>query len=197
MTPTNLWTNQPPGASPQFLGIRRIPKPQASARRRLAESALAIFQLVPRTIVAHITSGMVVCLLVAGCGVAPQYNLVGEWHYTGRMTPFETKADARGTDSLENHVEWDPGDDESGIRLTFGRWGKLITRTDQGPVHTEKIGSWTWLHFDPARQVGVIQCRLLGQKTDHRVEFLGPDRIRLNPPNLAGLDQELDFEKVR
>lgn len=128
--------------------------------------------------------------LLAGCSGSNEHNLVGTWQYRGRLSPLE----AAGNDAVPGA---DTGAAAPGITLQFSRGGKLRTETHQGSIHTVKEGTWTWLHYDPVSHVGAIQCRLLDQKTDHRLEFVGPDAIRLSPPNLAGIEQQLLFQRQR
>ena len=139
-------------------------------------------------VVVRYCGGVLASALLVGCGVSVEHNLIGEWRYTGKLAAMQPKEPV-----LEQSAE----PTGMGISLHFARWGKLRTVTRQGAIQTEKQGTWTWLHFDPVTHVGAIQCELLRQKTDHRLEFLDPDTIRLNPPNLAGLDQELQFTRVK
>ncbi len=142
-----------------------------------------------------------VCLLLgattAGCARRGERLLIGKWRSSRQFTQLPT-ADTPNDDAGAADENISSASTTSpGIVLTFYRSGRLETTTNQGQIHTEKSGTWELLYYEPEQKSAVIRCELIGQKTEHTVTFIDSDTIRLQPPNLAGLDEELTFHRIQ
>jgi hypothetical protein len=131
-------------------------------------------------------------LFASGCGGAGS-PLIGTWSSEisadHQLASEASPLDARSAD---------PSDRAStgySIRLQFYRNGRLDTVTQLPNIQTQKSGRWRWIAFDPATRMATIECELMQQRTQHQVEFVDPQTIRLVPPNMAGLKLQLEFKK--
>lgn len=136
------------------------------------------------------------CLLVTGCGNSQRAKLVGIWQ-------IET------AESLLKRLDGpnNPGDSGSvdeispagpTMQLQFFRNGGLTTTTQMGIVSpTPKEGRWEMESFDDGSQTMKIRCLIGLQETEHDVEFVNADTIKMVPPNLAGLSLKLTFQRKK
>ena len=129
-----------------------------------------------------IVVAIAVCLGATGCGDSRRARIIGDWEM------------AVGKDLLEGVVEdqsaspsaTDEGpDSESKLLLRFFRSGALETQTNMGSVRTKKQGYWELIDIDEAGGLATLECQLTGQPTQHEVELIDENTIRLVPPNLA------------
>ena len=81
------------------------------------------------------------------------------------------------------------------MSLQFRSNGGLATVTNMGNINSEKTGSWEFLSFDEENQTMKIKCTLNLQETEHEIQFLSDSKIQLAPPNMAGLNQKLEFQR--
>ena len=87
---------------------------------------------------------------------------------------------------------------ESKMQLDFFRNGRLATTTAMGNVTpTPKKGRWEMVSFDEPSQTMTIKCQIGLQESEHKVEFIDADTIKLVPPNMAGLRLKLRFQRKR
>lgn len=84
---------------------------------------------------------------------------------------------------------------ESRMTIMFSTEGVLETETKMGQLDVKKSGTWSIVSFDESKSVLNIHCTLAGQESNHRVELLDEDSIRLIPPNMAGVDMKLEFRR--
>ena len=136
---------------------------------------------------------ILIVLLLVGCGDSGRSALSGRW----QLAAPEKLARRLGPESREGALGPVPSDGMTGQRmeLVFGAWGALKTVTRVGSIDREKTGEWDVVSRSPDGRRMTIRCTLNGQTTEHEVEFLDGDRIRLVPPNLAGTDSRLEFHR--
>lgn len=122
-------------------------------------------------------------LTSAGCGNPDRKKLVGTWQL-------------KHSDKIEKRIA-ELGDEQPASRMSlqFRSNGGLSTVTNMGNIDSEKAGSWEFLSFDEEQQVMKIKCILNSQETEHEIQFLSEARIKLTPPNMAGLNQKLEFQR--
>ena len=132
---------------------------------------------------------ILICIGVAGCGDARRAKIIGDWEM------------AVGKDLLEGVIENDPEqfaadadpDTSPKMLLRFFRSGVLETQTNMGSVQTRKQGYWELIELDEVGGRLTLECELTGQTTQHEVELVDENTIRLVPPNLAGLKRKIKF----
>jgi hypothetical protein len=133
--------------------------------------------------------GLLAIVLLAGCGSETETRgrpLVGTW-------VLEDGDDvARRTTSADSTTE---APSESRMQLDFASGGRLETRTNINAIDSRKAGTWQAIAYNESSKVMDIECNLDGQKSDCEVEFLSADRIKLNPPNMSGLNLKLTFKR--
>jgi hypothetical protein len=127
--------------------------------------------------------------LFAGCGNendAKARPLIGIW-------VLEDSGDvARRTTSDDSPTE---GQSEPRMQLEFTASGRLETRTNINAIDSRKTGTWQFIAYNDTAKVMDIECDLEGQKTSCEVEFVSEDKIKLNPPNMSGLNLKLTFKR--
>jgi len=102
-------------------------------------------------------------------------------------TPFDSNENGESPATSGNHS----------IELRFLKNGNLETATSLPSIQTQKAGRWRMLSYDESNRIAMIECDLMQQRTEHKVEFLDSNTIRLIPPNLAGLKISMEFKRVR
>ncbi len=139
--------------------------------------------------------GLLASILIAGCSDPQAKRLHGEWgiasanHLSKRL----------GQSAEENSETESPEERETPrMRLYFQSSGKLRTITEIGKVAPiPKEGRWRLLSFDESSQRMQIECTLGQQTTEHEVRFVDPDTIELVPPNMAGTEVKVKFERIQ
>ena len=127
---------------------------------------------------------------LAGCSDPAAAPLIGRWQVSdpnrvaGRVNQDDPEILPKSAD-------------EMGSRMTieFKRMGGLRTTTRMGNVQQEKIGEWRIAGTNDDTERLQIECDLSGQTTECEVEFLEDGRIRLEPPNMAGTNLKMTFER--
>ena len=152
------------------------------------------------------------CLLASGCGDPKRSKLVGTWgihnaeNVLNRLNNGSNEA-TNGTDermSFENDDTnaSEPEVNESPMtpkmQIQFLGNGKLTTITHMGRVTPDpKQGIWEMISFDQSSNTMKVKCQLGLQQSEHEIEFLDDDTIKLLPPNLAGLKLKLEFRRQK
>jgi small subunit ribosomal protein S16 len=134
------------------------------------------------------------CLLVTGCGDPQRSKLVGTWEIE------QSESLVRRLDDNSSDAELGPEAIPSApkMQLQFFRNGNLQTTTMIGIVApTPKQGRWKMLSFDEQSGNMKVKCTIGLQETEHEIEFIDADTIKLVPPNLAGLSLKLRFRKKK
>ncbi len=131
------------------------------------------------------------CLLAAvttGCASVESeaQPLIGKWVLVdGEDLTRRVKTKASGVDdALPPRME-----------LVFRANRTLTTTTRMNAIDTQKKGTWRFLRARPDGSSIDIECVLDGQQTECTIEFLGDDRIKLTPPNMAGVSLKLTFQR--
>ena len=82
------------------------------------------------------------------------------------------------------------------MELWFRPGGVLKTFTRMGRINPEpKTGRWKLISHQEQPQLMVIECELLGQMTEHEIDFIDADTIELIPPNMAGTTRKIRFQR--
>jgi hypothetical protein len=144
----------------------------------------------------HLAASRISCVIVflactaltlTGCYQDPvRAKLAGTW-----KIEHGEKLSKRVNQDQPDAVE-DPGER---MMLAFTASGSLRTKTRIGDVIREKNGSWNVVDFDEEQAVMTIRCELMGQQTEHEVQLVEADLIRLVPPNMAGTKSKLTFRR--
>lgn len=137
-------------------------------------------------------------LMLSGCSPNPQAaaisKLSGDWGITAAdrlMQKLGEGSEARSADA-------DAADDGPQMVLQFDSNGTLKTMTKMGRFNAPpKQGTWKLLRWDEPSQSMNIECSIAGQTTEHKVHFLEADLIELVPPNLAGTNSLLRFQRIK
>ena len=134
-------------------------------------------------------------LVTAGCQHKAASKLAGRWDM--QSTEVEGQQAAENAQELHDYVG--NGESTGTMSLVFHRNGKLETYTDFAMASSRKpkIGTWKLASWDEATQIAIIECELLDETTETRVLFVDDDTIELVPPNIAVLEQELRFRRVK
>ena len=135
------------------------------------------------------------CLLSAGCGNSQRAKLVGTWEIEQPESLMQRLDEPTAEDSADVDAEMsrDPK-----MLLEFFRNGRLATTTAMGSVKpTPKQGRWEMVSFDEPSQTMIIKCQIGLQESEHEVEFIDADTIKLVPPNMAGLRLKLRFQRKK
>ncbi len=134
----------------------------------------------------------------AGCG-SEQSKFVGTW--TSQALPNRLLADEASPLDIDEKTrpsgQAAASSASHSISLQFYRNGRLDTVTNLPNIQTQKTGQWRLLSFDETKQIATIECELTQQRTQHQVEFIDAETMKLVPPNLAGLKLQLEFKKSR
>lgn len=126
---------------------------------------------------------LLVILVGVGCGNPDRRKLVGTWQL-------------KHSDEIEERIaELEDDMPASRMSLQFKSGGRLTTTTRMGSIDSNKEGTWKFVSFDEATQTMSISCTLGMQETEHEIQFLSDSRIKLAPPNMAGLNQKLEFQR--
>ena len=137
-------------------------------------------------------AALAITLGLSGCDTS-RSRLVGTWSCT--MLPDRLLADEASPLDLADEAPLPNKTPDYSIRLQFYRNGRLDTVTDLPNIQTQKTGQWRLLSLDEASGKGTIECELMQQRTQHQIEFIDSNTIKLVPPNMAGLKLTLEFKK--
>ena len=137
----------------------------------------------------NITWGLLAVVLLAGCASETETRgrpLVGTWVLE------DGDEVARRTASTESFADEAKA---ARMQLKFASGGRLETRTNINAIDSRKAGTWQAIAYNESTKIMDIECNLDGQKSNCEVEFLGADQIKLNPPNMSGLNLKLVFKR--
>lgn len=135
------------------------------------------------------------CLLVTGCGDPQRAKLVGTWEIA-QADSLMRRLDESDTDMGADDPEAMATSPK--MQLQFFRNGRLKTSTAMGTVTPNpKQGSWEMVSFDEASGRMKVKCQIGMQETEHEIEFIDTDSIKLVPPNMAGLSMKLRFQRKK
>lgn len=131
----------------------------------------------------------VLMLSSVGCKQDPiRAKIIGTW----KIEHGEKLSKRVNQDDLDAEPAEDLGER---MVLAFYASGSLQTKTRIGNVNREKNGSWKVIDFDEEESKMMISCELMGQQTEHKVQFIENDLIRFVPPNMAGTKSKLTFRR--
>ena len=136
----------------------------------------------------------VIACMLAGCGDANRAKIVGTWGIEQADTVMSriNRSDSP-TDDQYGELETNPGPPK--MVLKFLRSGMLETSTNMGAVGQQKQGTWKMVAFDEATNQMTILCDIKNQESEHEVEFLDQETIKLVPPNMAGTKMKIKFKR--
>ena len=150
----------------------------------------------------------ILCLvLMAGCSDPQRQQLIGRWDLQVSSAAALEAPSQTVQDALEENQDFQDrlteGDGTLEMALVFHGNGKLETMTGfaKGPSH--KTGTWTWVEYDDSTKTALVHCTLVNErfpdspKLETEIVFIGEDLIRLVPPNIATLQQEMLFRRYQ
>jgi hypothetical protein len=136
------------------------------------------------------------CLLVSGCGDPQRAKLVGTWEIEQADSLMQRLDESDTNDSAAKDAEAMSTGPQ--MQLQFFGNGGLTTTTAMGIViPTPKQGRWEMVSFDETSQQMKVKCQIGLQETEHEIEFIDADTIKLVPPNMAGLSLKLRFQRKK
>lgn len=136
----------------------------------------------------------VIACLQTGCGDPNRSKIVGTWQIEQAdtlMNRIHRKDSQTESPNSKNGSE----DDPPKMVVKFDGSGLLTTSTRMGDVVQEKSGTWELVSFDQPNKTINLMCTIQDQKTEHSVELLDEDTIRLVPPNMAGTKMKIKFKR--
>lgn len=127
-------------------------------------------------------------VLLASCSPTESARLVGTWNIENAQS-VSKKVGSEASDAASELESATPEQ----MTVEFSRGGRLATKTQMGSIDSAKSGSWKFLSYDEDAGKMQIECSLLGQTTQHEVEFVDTKTIKWIPPNMAGTTRRLKF----
>lgn len=134
-----------------------------------------------------------------GCAGEGERKLAGVW----QLDSARSLAARLGSGALpQEGADLTPDDTgpvgaSAGITVTFTAGGAWQTTTRTGQIDTTKSGKWKLLKWDPAGPTATIECSQGQQTSEHRIEWLDDDSVKMTPPNMAGLTIKLVFRRAQ
>ena len=150
-------------------------------------------------------------MLTVGCQHPDAKKLIGVWEIEAAQPLYNRLHQAVDTaaENVSQADEIDAGshfesptkrgefDASSQMQVQFRSNGTWVTQTEIGRVApAPKLGRWEMIGFDPVTRMMTVRCEQGTDQSEHEIEFLDEDRIRMTPPNMAGLTLKLTFARV-
>ena len=126
-----------------------------------------------------------ILITIAGCNDPIRSKITGTWQMQ-RPEKILDRVSESG----------DSNESETGMKLIFLANGTFMTVTKMGAIDQSKQGRWTLIGFDAASNVMTVNFSLQSQNSEHEIEFVDDNQIRLVPPNMAGLSMKVQFERT-
>lgn len=142
-------------------------------------------------------------LLAVGCGDPDRARMIGRWEISAGDRVLDrvdgaTKGNA-STDADQGlndaPLDAESVDEAPRMVVEFFRSGALTTETRISNAISTKKGQWSLVKYDAANRIATIRCELIGQSTDHELEFVSDNEVKMVPPNMAGLTKKLLFQR--
>ena len=124
---------------------------------------------------------LLVVLSLSGCGKSLSSKIVGTWQI-------------KQANRVVNRLDADDVPQSPKMKISFLGDGTMSTETKMGTIDQTKNGTWDLISEDASGCK--ITCVLSDQTTTHEIEFVDSVTIKLAPPNMAGLNMKLEFEKA-
>ncbi len=144
---------------------------------------------------------MLACAFAVGCGDASRSKLVGNWNIEqaervlDRVNQSPDSSSQQGSAQRENSPQNDSTITPK-MQIQFLGNGSLTTITQMGSIEpTPKQGSWQMVSFDETSNTMTVNCGLGLQTSEHEIEFVDENTIKLVPPNMAGLSMKIRFTR--
>jgi hypothetical protein len=132
-----------------------------------------------------------------GCGDANRSKLVGNWDIERANRVFD-RVNQSDDEMANSENESEPGDSAIApkMQIQFLGNGSLATITHMGTMTpAPKQGSWEMVSFDESSNQMKVKCVIGMQTSEHDIEFVDKDTIKLVPPNMAGLTMKIRFTR--
>ncbi len=138
-------------------------------------------------------AGLIACMLT-GCGDPIRAKIVGTWtiEQADNVMSRISRPDSEAVDSPIGNGRDSP---PPKMLISFLKSGRLETSTHMGEVNQEKQGQWKLISFNETTNAMRLLCDIQDQETEHEIEFLDPDTIKLVPPNMAGTTMKIRFKR--
>ena len=142
-----------------------------------------------------LVASLFACMLT-GCGDPNRSKIIGTWEIQradtvlSRISQSDSEAVDRGGES-----EIDSADPKMTLRFLLN--GRLETSTSIGAVNQQKQGTWKLIEFDETTSTMTLKCDIQNQESEHKVEFLDQETIKLIPPNMAGTTMKIKFKRQK
>ncbi|MFK7769100.1 MAG: hypothetical protein AB8B55_17890 [Mariniblastus sp.] len=124
-----------------------------------------------------------------GCGNPNRAKIVGTWEIdqADRVMDRINEEDLSDQDELEN--------DSPKMMIRFLSNGQLKTVTNMGTIKQQKIGTWNLVSANEAANELIVSCEIQSQKSEHEINIIDGNTIKLVPPNMAGTTTKLKFKR--
>lgn len=132
--------------------------------------------------------------MLSGCGDPNRSRIIGSWEIEQANTVLK-RISGPGSEAAESDHEGGLESSPAKMTIRFLRNGQLETATNLGAVGREKSGTWKLISFDEATRMMTLLCEIQDQETEHKVEFLDRETIKLVPPNMAGTTMKIRFKR--
>ncbi len=117
-------------------------------------------------------------------------------HLCGCSNPGAVKLSGRwDLDSAKSLSAVDDDDGLGRMSIVFERSGKLETITDFAMAKARKQGNWSLVSYEPDEDRVVVICSINGEQIETKIQFVGDDKIKLIPPNIAATRKQLVFRR--
>jgi len=149
-------------------------------------------------ILGMVVAGMAGCQPDGGRQLSGKWKLDAEQSLAERMGTQEGSVSSGGSsaEAAPFEGEVDPNVPEPEVTITFRSNGVLETLTRTGIIDSTKSGSWRLVSYDSGKMTAVVECILNQQVTEHEIQWLDEDSIKMTPPNMAGLTMKLIFRRA-
>lgn len=137
------------------------------------------------------TVAFMLAMLLAGCTDSNRSKIIGIWE----IESADRVTDRFKDTELNSSTNDERPHDESRMRVVFQADGILKTNTAMGAITGYKEGYWELVSVDESNSKIRLKCKLGLQETEHEIEILGPDTIKMVPPNMAGVDMKIRFNR--
>ena len=135
----------------------------------------------------RLSASVIACISLVGCGDVNRNKIVGTWGIE-QADKVLKRIDSQSESEDDSSVL-------PSMVIKFFRNGGLETVTKMGDVDRTKQGSWKFVSFDESTNTIQVSCDLMNQVTEHQIELVDSETIKLIPPNMAGTPMKLKFKR--
>ncbi|MEM7782727.1 MAG: hypothetical protein AAF623_05180 [Planctomycetota bacterium] len=147
---------------------------------------------------------LLTCLVLActltGCNQPGMTKLAGQWEIE-KPNRIQRRV---GQEEVElapetpmGAMEYQDEPVQPRMSLILRANGTFQTVTQMGAINQSKKGSWRIMDYTEGSKTIRVSFETNIQTSEHEIEFVDEDTIRLVPPNMAGLQLKLRFKRKK